>query len=362
MYIVDAHEDLAWNIATFGRDYSSSASKIRAHELGGIAQTQSGDTLLGWEDYQRGEVCLVFSTLFASPDRRKLGDWDTQCYRTTQEAASLYRNQLKIYRQLCGQNPEKFRLVETLADLSAVFNNCKNRGDASYPVGLVVLMEGGEAIGQPDELDEWWKEGVRIIGPAWAGTRFCGGTGEPGGLTTEGYTLLDSMAERGFALDISHMDEQAALQALDHFAGMVIASHANVKSLLEGISTNRHLTDQVIRNLIERDGVIGIVPVNPFLKVGWKTGDRRDEVSLDHVATHIDYICQLAGNTKHVGLGTDFDGGFGVQSTPYEIDTIADLQKLIPLLSSKGYKDENIQAVMGGNWLDRLLQLLPVSV
>lgn len=359
MFIIDAHEDLAWNMATFGRDYSTSASTIRSKEASSIVQEQCEDTLLGWEDYKRGEVWMVFSTLFASPVRRKIGDWDNQCYSTTAEASILYRQQLNSYRRLCEQNPDKFRLLDTIADVTDLLDNRRNRGTIGSVVGLVVLMEGGEAIGHPSELDEWWGAGVRIIGPAWAGTRFCGGTGEPGGLTEEGFALLDSMGDLGFCLDISHMDEQAALQALDNYSGLVIASHANVKSLLEGIANNRHLSDQVIRMLIQRDGMIGIVPVNNFLKVGWKRGDPREEVPLDSVVAHIDYICQLAGDAYHVGFGTDFDGGFGVQSAPEGIDTIADLQKFIPLLSNKGYSQEDVQAIMGGNWLSKVQHVLP---
>jgi membrane dipeptidase len=84
-------------------------------------------------------------------------------------------------------------------------------------------------------------------------------------------------------------------------------------------------------------------------------------VSLDLVVDHIDYICQMAGDANHVGIGTDFDGGFGLQSVPREINTIADLQKLVPLLGEKGYTDNDIRAIMGNNWLSHLKHTLPAS-
>jgi membrane dipeptidase len=136
--------------------------------------------------------------------------------------------------------------------------------------------------------------------------------------------------ELGFLLDLSHMDAQAALQSLDRYPGEIIASHANAASLLKGYDGNRLLPDDVIRGLLERDGVIGIVPFNTFLLNGWKSSDGRHHLSLGHVVAQIDYICQMAGDALHAGFGTDFEGGFGVQSVPPEIDTIADLQNWSP--------------------------------
>jgi membrane dipeptidase len=126
-------------------------------------------------------------------------------------------------------------------------------------------------------------------------------------------------------LDLSHMDEAAALGP-GRYEGPMLATHSNCAPA--GSETNRHLPDDVIRGLIERDGVIGLIPLNTFLKVGWlrKSGSRREEVSLDSLIAHIDHICQLAGDAQHAGIGSDFDGGFGWQSIPHELDTIADLQ------------------------------------
>jgi len=223
-------------------------------------------------------------------------------------------------------------------------------------------MEGAEGVRSIGELEMWWERGVRIIGLAWAGTRFCGGTGEPGPLTQEGHHLLEGMAEYGFVLDISHMDEEAVLQSLDAYPGTIIASHSNASALLKGLESNRFLSDRMIQGLLERNGVIGVVPYNRFLVPGWMKKDRREAVTLEHVVAQIDYICQMAGDARHVGIGSDFDGGFGVQSVPVEIDTIADLQKLTPLLAQKGYTEEDIAIIMGRNWLNILKENLPTGV
>jgi len=362
MLIVDAHEDLAYNILSFGRDYTQSATDTRAREAGTDVPMHNGDTLLGWPEYQRGQVAVVFSTLFVTPVRRKVGGWDTQSYQDANQAYSLYSAQLDVYHRLTDEQPDKFRLIQTRGDLETVLTSWTNAGGENHPVGLVVLMEGAEGVRSPDELEEWWARGVRLIGPAWAGTRFCGGTREPGPMTPEGYALLDGMAGLGFTLDISHMDEQAVLQALEVYPGPIVASHANAKSLLKGTDSNRFLGDRVIQGLLERDGIIGVVPLNSFLQVGWKKGERREQVTLQHLVAQIDFICQMAGDARHAGLGSDFDGGFGLQSVPTGIDSIADLQKLAPLLEEKGYTLPEIAAILGENWLAHLRRSLPESI
>jgi membrane dipeptidase len=406
MIIVDGHQDLAWNIQSFGRDYTLSASATRQREALSDVPALNGDTLLGWPEYRRGQVALIFASLFASPEKARVGAWESQVYATPQQARHLYRSQLDTYHRLADQHPSHFRLVLSRKDMHEVVEKWRQAGPLpqaeggssdppgqdgngrrpsrskleperltpagpaasqdpeeqekpDLPVGLVPLMEGAEAISDPGELEEWWQRGLRLVGPAWLGNRFCGGTRQPGPLTSEGHVLLEAMSGIGFGLDLSHMDEQAVLQALDSYPGTIVASHSNALALLKGIESNRFLSDQVIQGLIERGGVIGVVPLNGFLLPGWKASDSRQEVSLQRVAAHIDYICQMAGSARHVGLGTDFDGGYGLQSVPAEVDTIADLRKLIPMLADMGYSEADITAVMGQNWIDVLSSILP---
>jgi membrane dipeptidase len=225
---------------------------------------------------------------------------------------------------------------------------------------MVVLMEGAEGIRSLSELEEWYELGVRLIGPAWVGTRYSGGWKEPGPLTNDGRKLLSAMADYNFTLDLSHMDEQAALEALDIYRGPIVGTHGNCLSLMPNSNTNRHFSDRILEGIIERDGVVGIVPFNSYLKVGWTVGkNKREEVSLRHVVNHIDHICQIAGDALHAGIGSDFDGGFGLQSVPPEIDTVADLQNLVSLLQARGYSETDVANVLGGNWITRLKRDLP---
>jgi membrane dipeptidase len=360
--IVDAHQDLAWNMLTFGRDYTQSVEETRRRENGNFVVENNGDTTLSWQEYQRGRVALVFATLFAAPLRVKVGEWDTQVYETAEQAHKIYMDQLDTYDRLLDRHPDKFTPVRTtreLESLLATWNQPDGAHPNGRPTGLVTLMECAECIRTTGELDEWWERGVRIIGPAWRSTRFCGGTREPGPLTKEGHALLDAMAERGFILDLSHMAWESALESLDGYEGAIIATHANPLTMVKNGTSNRFLTDEIIDGIIERGGVIGIVPFNRFLIQDWKNTDPRSDCSLDLVAAHIDYICQRAGSARHVGFGTDFDGGFGLQQIPPEIDTVADLQKLSPLLAARGYNESDIAAIFGGNWVDHLQRNLP---
>ena len=359
--IVDAHSDLAWNMLNFGRDYTRSAEETRVVEHGSVAVEKNGNTLIGWPDYQRGRLAVVFSTLFAAPIRAKEGAWDTQCYGSPDEAHRVYRAQLDAYHRLADSRPQYFRLIGTKQELQEHVQVWQDSAQDEHPVGLVVLMEGADGIRSIDELPEWHDLGLRLIGLSWTGTRYAGGTREPGPLTPEGRQLLEAMAELGFVLDLSHMDEQAAWEALNLYEGAIVATHVNCLALLPDFPTNRHFSDRLIRAIVERGGIVGSVVFNNFLRSRWsrRGGYKRDEVPLDRVVAHIDHVCQLAGDALHAGIGSDFDGGFGLESTPPEIDTVADLQKLAPLLANRGYNEVDVARVMGLNWLRCLQENLP---
>lgn len=360
--IVDAHEDIAWNILTFGRDLTNSVAETRAREAGTAITQQQGDALLGYPDHVRGGVAVVFATLHATPVRRKVHDWEKLTYATQAEAHRLAHTQADVYHRLVDDHPGRFGLVEHRADLQAVLASWAGDPPAAPRLGLVLMIEGADCVREPDELHEWSDAGVRIVGPAWSGTRYCGGTREPGPLTPDGHRLLDVMAERGMMLDLSHMAEQAYFEALDRFPGTIFATHSNVRALLDGSPIpDRHLSDEMIRRLVERDGVIGVVPYNRFLKGGWLPEDGRGVVTVEHVVRHLDHICQLAGDAQHAGLGSDFDGGFGLDQIPAGLDSIADLRFIGEALERSGYQPADVDAILSGNWLRILNQGLPES-
>lgn len=355
--VVDAHEDIAWSSLTFGRDYTLPAAVLRQREAGTEAPTHNGEVLLGWADWLLGRVAVSFASLFAAPIRRQVGPWDVLCYRDADEARRLYHQQLDFYLRWADDHPDKFRLIRTVQDLDQVLAGWEQQDLRQRRLGLVLMMEGAEAVRSAADLEEWASQGLRLVAPCWAGTRYGGGTGEPGPLTDDGRALLKAMADLGLMLDVTHMDEQAALEALDRYPGVVLASHTNPAELGYSSYDNRHLSDAAIRRLAERDGVLGIVPYNRFLRKGWARGDPR--LPLSAVVAHIDYICQLVGDADHVGLGSDFDGGFGLDCIPADLDSIADLRLIGEALAAWGFRPAQVEAVLGGNWLRLLRKALP---
>lgn len=215
-------------------------------------------------------------------------------------------------------------------------------------------MESADPILSPDELREWWEAGLRVIGPAHYGPgRYAGGTSTDLGLTERGAALLAEMEQVGMILDLTHFSDPAFWQALEKFDGPVLASHNNCRAL---VPNQRQFSDAQLKAIFQRGGVVGAAFDAWMLKPGWKNGQSTNvEVSLATVVDHIDYICQLAGNSRHAALGTDLDGGFGREQSPHDLDTIADLQKLVGLLAGRGYSDDDIASIMHGNWL-RLLR------
>jgi len=360
--IVDAHQDLAWNALTFGRDYTKSALATRQAEQNNSAPSHNGNSLLGLGDYLLGHVAVIFSTLFAGPIRHRMGDWDRLTYADSQQAYRLYSQQLDYYHRLVD-DCQQFRLIGGRGDLEQVLDSWEAADLKDRRVGLVPLMEGADAIREPasGEVEGWMERGVRIVGLAWAGTRYAGGTGEPGPLTPEGRQLLGVMADLGLILDLSHASDDSFLEALDLFEGVVIASHANPRAVLKGEvrRPERFLSDEMIQRLAARGGVTGIVPYNHFLKADWTGHDGKNAVTLAYVVAMIDHICQITGNADHVAIGSDFDGGFGVESVPAEIDTIADLSLIGSALKERGYSEADVEKVMSGNWLDVLRRGLP---
>lgn len=362
MLIVDSHEDLAWNALTFGRDYIRPVSETRALESGSETIEHNGHTLLGWPEWLRGKVAVIFVTLFAAPLRWKEGDWDMQCYSNAEEAERLYRTHLSFYEQLVEEHADKFILIRSKDDLDGVLTEWE-RTDNEHPrIGLVLLMEGADAIRHPDAVIDWYEAGVRILSLSWAGTRYAGGTGEPGPLTDVGRELLDVMAEAGMILDLSHLTEEGALEALDRYDGRLIATHSNpLARVPHSPKPERHFRDPILVRIAERQGVMGTVLSNEFLKDGWVKGDAREAVTMDDITACIDHVCQVVGSAEHVGIGSDFDGGFGLEKVPIALDNVAELGLIGDALSARSYSKEAVEGILGGNWLRVLRSALPES-
>jgi len=239
------------------------------------------------------------------------------------------------------------------------------------PVGTILGMEGAHSIVAPDQLDEWWEAGVRLISlghygmsPYAHGT----GTGTDGGLLDGGADLLRGMDRLGIVLDVTHTSDASVREALRVFDGPVMATHSNARAICPG---ERQLPDDLIHAVIERDGVIGAsmdtFMLYPHGNVDWGTDHwprnrdvfARDAVTLEDYVDHIDYVCQLAGDALHAAIGGDTDGQGGREAAPDGIDTVVDYQKIAGILRARGYREPDVHNVMYRNWQRFFERTLP---
>jgi membrane dipeptidase len=359
MIVLDAHQDIAYNALCFGRDYRRNAWETRRIEAGTTIVTHAGQATLGLPDALLGRVAVVFSTLFVAPyEGNDNVPWAKLSYRTPGEAYQFASQQADYYQRITDES-DKVTLIRTAADLDAVLATWGDgKGIPDHRQGLVLLMENADPILEPKQFEEWYERGVRIVGPAWKASRYAGGTGQPGPLTALGDELLEVMSSFNAILDLSHLAEEACLQALDRYEGVIIASHSNPRRFRD---TDRHLADNTIRLLAERDGVMGVVAYNRFLSDTWTLTDTKRALPLSVMVDAIDYICQITGSAAYVGIGTDLDGGFGAEATPDGLDTVMDLLTIGAALSERGYTQGDVEAILSGNMLRKLRQALPAS-
>ena len=355
MFIIDAHQDIAYNHFEFGRDFLRPALETR--KLEPVFDKGRGYATLSLPDALRGRVGMAFGTLYVDPAWSPYAEKIS--YETPQEAHDHALRQLDHYYEL-EERDSRITIIRTHADLNQFQNNLRydeeNGGLNTF--GVVILMEGADPIREPEEIVMWYNKGVRIVGPAWSETRYAGGTQRPGPFTDLGFALLKIMQELNILLDLSHLAEEAYYQAIETYAGSIIASHSNPKKYY---NTDRSLSDEMIHLLAERDGVVGVVGYNHFIKQSWVKGHPKSDVSIEDYVNIIDYICQMLGNAQHVGIGTDWDGGFGAESIPAPFNTIADLQLLEEALKNRGYTQDDIECIFSKNFLRKLTEVMPTA-
>jgi membrane dipeptidase len=346
MIAFDAHLDLAWNAIDWNRDLERSVAQTRQDESGMPGRCR-GRSTVAFPEMRRAKLAVSIATLL--PKLIREVQPPLQVFRSRDAAYAAAQGQLAYYRQL--ERRGVVRLITDSAALDEHVHGWLNNEDADHPLGFIISMEGADAIVDPEQVPHWFEAGLRIVGPSHYGPGpYSHGTGSPGGLTEQGPALLRAMQQAGIILDVTHLADESFWQALDIYTGPVLASHHNCRALVPG---DRQLTDEQIKVLIERGAVIGAAFDAWMLDPNWVRGQEEwATVGLDAVIDHIDYVCQLVGNAKHVGIGTDLDGGFGKEQSPCDLETIADLQKLPEMLSKRGYADDAIEGVMYRNWID----------
>jgi membrane dipeptidase len=350
MLIFDAHLDLSMNALEWNRDLTRSVAEIRQREKGQTDKPDRGRGTVAFPEMRRGGVGLCVATLIAryvTPENPLPG------WHAPEIAWAQTQGQLAWYRAM--EEAGELTPIVDAASLARHVELWRGKPPAKAPIGYVLSLEGADSILTPRHLERAYEAGLRALGPAHYGPgRYAMGTHVTGGLPPAGRELLAEMERLGIILDATHLSDESFWEALECFGGTVWASHSNCRALVDD---QRQFSDEQLRALIERGGVIG-APLDAWMMVpGWQRGKTKPQeagVRLEHMLDHIDHVCQLAGNARHSAIGTDLDGGYGTEQTPSDLDTIADLARLPKMLAARGYSPADVELMLWGNWV-RLL-------
>lgn len=348
MFIIDAHLDLSMNALEWNRDLTKPVAEINAREATLTDKPDRAKATVSLVELRKGNIGLVVATQIAryvGPENALPG------WHSPEQAWAQTQGQVAWYKAM-----EEAGEMVPIKDLASLEDHVALWKDEltqdKKPIGYILSLEGADSLITVKHLERAWEYGLRAVGPAHYGPgRYANGTDATGKMGPEGIALLKEMERLNIILDATHLCDDAFWQALDHFNGPVWASHNLTRAL---VHHNRQFSDEQLKALIERGAVIGGALDAWMMVPNWgrgKSTPREMNVTLNTLIDHLDHICQIAGNTFHIGIGSDLDGAFGREQCPHDVETIADLQKLNDLLSKRGYTENDIENIMHGNWL-----------
>lgn len=328
--LVDAHEDIACHCQEQHR---------------GLIDPAGVPCMITLPWLLEAGVRIIFATLFVPHE-----------YPLEVRQAKL-EDQYRLYESWLAAYPQALRLLRDQSDLQELLKAERQDSEAGsgYPVGIVFLMEGCDLLESAAEMRHWRARGLCVAGLTWNGVNrfatgcFAGG----GGISAEGRELLGVMHELGMALDLSHLADQGAWEALECFAGPVCATHSNFRAIC---NHERNLTAELVAALGRRKGVIGLNLLATFIRTGWIQG--LPLPSIEDAIAHTVQIAEIAG-WDCVGIGSDLDGGLTPANTPAGIDRVQDLHKLLAALLDNGIPGEAVAGFAGSNWRRFLERVLP---
>lgn len=347
MLLFDAHLDLSMNAMQWNRDYTRSLEEIRRREAHLTDHHDRGRGVASFPEMRRGKIGICVATQIARhvAEGNSLPGWNSP-----EIAWAVTQGQLGWYRAM----EDAGELVQ-IVDRQGLHRHVElwlNDPPPNAPIGYILSLEGADSILTPHHLERAYAQGLRALGPAHYGPgRYAPGTGETAGLEPQCRELLAEMRRLNMILDVTHLTDKGFWEALELFDGPVWASHSNVREL---VPHQRQLADDQIKALVERGAVIGAAFDAWMMVPNWVRGKTKPEdsgVRIAWIARHIDHICQIAGNARHCGIGSDLDGGYGTEQTPMDLQSIADLQKLVQILDGRGYSRQDIEIIMHGNWI-----------
>ncbi len=355
MFIIDAHLDLSMNAVEWNRDLRRSIEEINEREKGMNDKPDRGNATVSLPELRKGNIGLVVATQIARyvEPGNPLPGWNSP-----EQAWAQTQAQLAWYRMMEEQG--EMVQVNNIDSLEKHIALWKSESASQKPVGYILSLEGADSLVTLKHLEKAYEYGLRAVGPAHYGPgRYAYGTDASAPLTSAGKELLKEMERLNMILDATHLCDESFWEVLEIFHGNVWASHNNVRAIVDH---NRQYSDEQIKALIERGAVIGGALDAWMMVPGWIRGKSTPEsmhCELEDLVDHFDHICHIAGNSLHIGIGSDLDGAFGTEQCPRDLKTIADIQKLPAILTRRGYSPQDIENVLHGNWLRFLGKALP---
>ena len=354
MLIFDAHLDLAMNAMEWNRDLTRPLEEIRKRESGQRDKPDRGNGTVCFPEMRRAQIGLCVATQIARyvKSGNPLPGWFSQ-----EQAWAQTQGQLAWYRAM----EEAGELVSILSreDWDRQVALWRSEGE-KRAIGYVLSLEGADSLITLKHLERAYVNGLRAVGPAHYGPGvYAQGTDASGGLSQRGRELLAEMDRLSMILDVTHLCDESFWEALELYQGQVWASHSNCRAL---VPHHRQLSDEQIKALLERGAVIGSALDAWMMVPNWvrgKTTPVSSGLKLEWMVAHLEHVCQLAGNARHVGIGSDLDGAFGIEQTPQDLNSIADLARMPELLRKRGFAPEEVSAVMHGNFIRFLQGALP---
>ncbi|MDQ6480722.1 membrane dipeptidase [Dyadobacter sp. LHD-138] len=347
--IFDAHLDLSMNAIEWNRDLTRPLTEIRQREMNMSDKPDRGKGTVCLPELRKGKIGIVVATQLArfTPYGSALSGWNSP-----QQAWSMTQAQLAWYREMevLGEMIQ-ITDAEQLETHLALWND-DSKPDEEKPVGYILSLEGADSLVDVSYLHRAYGYGLRAIGLSHFGPgRYAPGTKTEGPITPLGFELLGEMSKLNMILDTTHLTDQGFDQVLDFYEGPVWSSHHNVRKF---VPNQRQLSDHQIERLIKRGAVIGgmldcwamDIRFIDTVSDPWQL-----DIRLEQLVDHWDHICQLAGNSHHVAIGSDLDGIFGTEQSPWDLNSSADLQKFEFILSNRGYKESDIDNIFSKNWL-----------
>jgi membrane dipeptidase len=356
--IVDMHLDLAMNAVEWNRDLTRPLEAIREREVHLQDRAGRGRGTVCLPEMRAGRVGLCVATQIARLEHDAYSPvfgWNSpaQAWAMTQAQRAWYEameeaGEMVLIRDRQGLDAHLGRWQRPAGETGP--------GAADrLPIGFLLSLEGADSLIDIAHLERAHGYGLRALGPAHYGPgAYARGTSSEGGFPTRGLELLREADRLGLILDVTHLSDECFWQALEIYRGPTWASHHNARAL---VPHQRQLSDEMFLALVARGGVVGVALDGWMIVPAWERGvstPASTGLRLERLVDHIDHYCQLAGNARHVAIGSDLDGAFGTEQTPQDVSSISHLQRLAPLLRARGYRDEEILDILSGNVVEFL--------